>query len=248
MNSEANSTVAGIRVCTKCGIPKPATVEFFVPHWRGDLLRGHCRECERAYQAAYRKRDPEKWRVYHKKRYRKYIEKPEQKEKRLEAARAYHHKNKEKANAASREYYRKRKAAGTLWQTNGWPKRKRKQYLETRRLAYQRRKQSPSFRLRDAISSAMHICLKGKKEGQKWESLVGYSLAELIVHLERQFTGKMNWQNYGKWHVDHIVPLCSFSFETPSDPDFKAAWALTNLRPLWRIPNIKKGGKRLHLL
>jgi hypothetical protein len=40
----------------------------------------------------------------------------------------------------------------------------------------------------------------------------------------------------------------SFKFETPEDPDFKACWALSNLRPLWSTDNIRKSDKRTHLL
>lgn len=52
----------------------------------------------------------------------------------------------------------------------------------------------------------------------------------------------------GEWHVDHIVPLSSFDFATPDDPGFKAAWALTNLRPLWGLENMRKHAQRTHLI
>lgn len=52
----------------------------------------------------------------------------------------------------------------------------------------------------------------------------------------------------GEWHIDHIIPLSSFSFEDAEDPDFKAAWQITNLRPLWKTENLSKHAKRLHLL
>lgn len=79
-------------------------------------------------------------------------------------------------------------------------------------------------------------------------SIAGYTTDELMAHLARQFTKRMSWQNMGKWHIDHIVPLASFRFDGPDDPNFKAAWALTNLRPLWRPKNLSKGAQRLTLL
>lgn len=90
--------------------------------------------------------------------------------------------------------------------------------------------------------------LKGQKNGRSWQSLVPYSIEQLYRHIERQFIGGMTWQNMGKWHIDHIVPLKSFSFTNPADPEFQAAWALTNLRPLWASDNIEKNGKRLYLI
>jgi len=86
------------------------------------------------------------------------------------------------------------------------------------------------------------------KGGRKWETLVGYSIADLMAHLERQFLKGMSWENIGEWHVDHILAKSSFTYETVEDPEFRACWALTNLRPLWSGDNIKKGKKRLFLL
>src|SRR3546814_16139410 len=51
------------------------------------------------------------------------------------------------------------------------------------------------------------------------------------------------WDNRGEWHIDHIRPLCSFEFKSPDDPQFREAWALTNLRPLWARDNPRKGGR-----
>lgn len=64
-----------------------------------------------------------------------------------------------------------------------------------------------------------------------------------MAHLERQFLPGMTWENRGEWHIDHIRPLCSFQFQTPDCPQFREAWALTNLQPLWAQDNLKKGGR-----
>ena len=38
--------------------------------------------------------------------------------------------------------------------------------------------------------------------------LIGCSREEFLLHLEKQFTKEMNWENYGTyWEVDHIIPL-----------------------------------------
>lgn len=77
---------------------------------------------------------------------------------------------------------------------------------------------------------------------------LGYSTAELRAHLERQFVKGMSWENMGRWHIDHIVPLSSFTITGPDDPELRRAWALTNLRPLWAAENLKKSDKRQYLL
>lgn len=77
---------------------------------------------------------------------------------------------------------------------------------------------------------------------------LGYTMASLASHLERQFLPGMSWANRSEWHIDHIVPLSSFTYSSPEDPEFRAAWALTNLRPLWAKANASKGRYRVHLL
>ncbi len=76
----------------------------------------------------------------------------------------------------------------------------------------------------------------------------GYTIAELRLHLERQFTKKMNWArfNSAEIHMDHIVPLSSFDLSNPDE--FKAAWALSNLRPMWAKDNLAKSARRTLLV
>jgi hypothetical protein len=107
---------------------------------------------------------------------------------------------------------------------------------------------TPEAAINRRMSGGILHALDRGKGGRSWKSMVGYDLAQLCAHLERQFTRGMTWENRGKWHIDHIQPLASFCFTSANDPEFKAAWALTNLRPLWKEKNISKGAKRLFLL
>lgn len=94
-----------------------------------------------------------------------------------------------------------------------------------------------------SISTGINRSLKGKKNGFHWEDLVGFSLDDLIQHLEKQFTNGMTWDNYGEWEIDHIIPVSAFNFSSADDYDFKMCWALNNLQPLWRKANAHKGSK-----
>src|SRR3990167_3587070 len=107
----------------------------------------------------------------------------------------------------------------------------------------QRKKTSPKFRLDSNLSNAIRVALKGKKAGQRWEKLVGYTIDNLVKHLEAKFELWMSWENYGRWHIDHIIPKSHFKYEVPEDPDFKKCWALENLQPLEAIENIRKNNK-----
>ena len=100
-------------------------------------------------------------------------------------------------------------------------------------LARNYRKRSLKVRLTKNLASAICHTLQGAKQGRKWEGLVGYTLEDLIKHLETQFNDKMNWTNYGNyWEIDHIKPISSFGYIVPEDKEFKLCWALSNLRPL----------------
>jgi len=64
-----------------------------------------------------------------------------------------------------------------------------------------------------------------------------------MAHLQRQFLPHMTWANYGEWHVDHDIPLSAFNFKTVHDYDFKRAWSLGNLKPMWADENLRKHAK-----
>lgn len=99
-------------------------------------------------------------------------------------------------------------------------------------------------RLDNAIKVSISQSLRrGAKAGSKWESLVGYDVDDLMAHLERHFTDGMSWENYGEWHVDHIIPKAALNYSEPEHIDFKRCWSLSNLQPLWATDNISKGGK-----
>lgn len=70
--------------------------------------------------------------------------------------------------------------------------------------------------------------LKTNKESKTIE-ILGYSAVELRYYIEKLFTPGMSWENYGEWHIDHIIPVSKFSKDTP----VHIVCALDNLQPLW---------------
>lgn len=106
----------------------------------------------------------------------------------------------------------------------------------------------PKNRLRGRVTAMMNRCLASGKSGRSWAEIVDYSLDDLRQHLERQFLKGMTWDNMDQWHIDHIVPVAAFEFSSPEDDEFKACWALTNLRPMWAKDNQRKSAKRIFLI
>lgn len=111
------------------------------------------------------------------------------------------------------------------------------------------RREDPSYRLMHRIAARVRLMAKGKGSRRTCD-LLGYSMDELRQHLERQFTKGMTWERFmkGEIHIDHIIPVSAFNIQSVDDPDFKACWALTNLRPMWARENLSKNNKVLTLL
>lgn len=128
-------------------------------------------------------------------------------------------------------------------------KRRSPEYREKAAARLRKRYTSdPAFAVHARMASAVYQAIRGRKSGRKWEALVGYSVDDLMAHLERQFSPGMSWENMGEWHIDHITPKAAFIYKSDDDPEFRACWALANLRPLWKGDNQKKHAKRLFLI
>lgn len=110
------------------------------------------------------------------------------------------------------------------------------------RAAFRRRRQG--LRIGDILRAAV----KRNGRAPSVEAFVGYTAQDLRRHLERQFLPGMTWAAFcdGRIHIDHILPLSSFRIEDPEE--LRAAWALSNLRPLWEAANIAKAAQVQFLL
>lgn len=69
--------------------------------------------------------------------------------------------------------------------------------------------------------------------------MLGCDWATLASHMEARFQPGMSWDNRGKWHVDHIIPLDSA--KTPEEMERLCHY--TNLQPLWAADNIRKSDR-----
>lgn len=70
--------------------------------------------------------------------------------------------------------------------------------------------------------------------------LVGCTWQELRNHIESHFVPNMGWHNRHEWHLDHIYPLCAADLKNPLEAAAVCNWR--NLRPAWRIDNLRKSG------
>ncbi len=206
------------KTCTKCGETYPATTEHFPRSSKSrDGLHSWCKACIAAHARA--------WRTTHKQKVAAYNS-------------VYRNAHKEEAAAASRLRGQTHKERIALV-SRMWHQRNKER---TAAYVRQRCRANPVLRLSKAISLGMWASLRARKAGRHWEGLVGYTLAELMHHLEAQFQPGMTWENYGRegWTIDHVKPQAAFHYQSPDDPGFRECWALSNLQPLWAADNFRK--------
>lgn len=154
-------------------------------------------------------------------------------------------KNKEHIAKKQREYTLNNKATKKEYDRLYCALNKAKKAEQARLWRKTKKQTDPAFRFKCNVSKQIWQLLStgvGKNGVRTADILhsLGYSLADLRQHLENKFTEGMTWENYGKWHLDHIRPVCSFNFSSVQDFEFKQCWSLDNLQPLWAEDNLKK--------
>lgn len=242
--AEANSTAA-LKRCTKCLREKPATADFFHAYKRSpDGRRSVCRGCRAKDHADNRGERLLKRREHYQ----------ANKDRLLESVRAYYRANaEEQRQAALARHYRNRDLR--LQQMKAYRAENRDALLEkqrTRLNAAFRVKYGTDieFTLRHRTRALIRVTLKNGRKGVRMKDVLGYDVSDLRAHLERQFTRGMNWEKFmaGEIHIDHIVPVAAFNIRAADSPEFRACWALSNLRPMWASENLSKSDKVLTLL
>jgi len=205
------------RICTGCKRELVATLEFFNKARKGKYgLTANCKECNNKY-----KRDNKKSISESNKNYRK-----DNKESISESNKNYRKNNVESVAKRDKEKYFKNK----------------KSIMEQSRIRMNnRRNTDPAFKLLGNLRNRLWYAIKGNTKSARTMELIGCTVEYLMLYLENQFTEGMTWENYGEWHIDHIVPCASFDF-TKEEEQFKC-FNYKNLQPLWAEDNFKKRDK-----
>jgi hypothetical protein len=115
-----------------------------------------------------------------------------------------------------------------------------KQNNKQKRNKYEREKRSkdPLAKLKNNLRSRMGQAVRGSKSKRTTE-LLGCEITEYKKYLEKKFVNGMNWQNYGEWHIDHIIPLAS----AENEKQLEKLFHYTNTQPLWGTDNCRKGAR-----
>ena len=240
-----------MKTCIKCNTTLDEI--YFKPG------RNVCIHCIRKQNNEYNKLHYQK----HKERIKKltlknyYLKKDKYKEQTAE----YRKNNKEKIKELNNKYKQthlnkiKEKNRKYYQEHKELIKAKTKEYIQTNkekrnRWYRQKRKTDINFKLKHNISNLIlkHLKLKNISKNNSLKKILGYTIYDLRLHLEKQFEPWMTWENHGitancpkvTWHIDHIQPINTFNITSIHCKDFKKCWALENLRPLDSYINVRR--------
>ena len=159
----------------------------------------------------------------------------------IEKSRQRNSQNKEKRSEYNKNYRKDNIEKEVKRWKEYYGKNKKDLITKSVKRTLNKRKQSPIERLKHNVRNRTIEIFKHfyTEKKDKTFDIVGCSPLELKIHLEQKFTEGMSWDNQGKWHIDHIIPLSS---ATNEDGLYKLCY-FTNLQPMWAADNIKKGAK-----
>lgn len=234
------------KICKKCMIEKEIE-DFCLQKSAIDGLYSWCKDCAKKYRKLYYLKHKEieskinqNWRENNPNYFQKW--RKENPEKVRHYTKTSLLKNKEKIQLRIQKWRKENKEYireyNLRWRENN-RSRVRERFNKYRKEKYQK---DINYRLAYSVRTRLRIALKTNKKSQKSLKYIGCSLEKLKKHLESQFQPEMTWENYGEWHIDHIVPLSSFDLS--QEDNIRKACHYTNLQPLWSKDNFKKGNKK----
>lgn len=211
--------------CSHCGVLKPRTFEYFPKTYNKNCKNCKTeRVCKICRNIAFKKRI--KTRIKNEPFFREYLR---------EKNREYSRKNPDKIKL----YHKRSKAKhGEKWKLKNREKNRLRDKVRNKK-----RWSNPLYKTSKTLSNKINSLIKDKNNQHVFD-ILGYSIQDLMNHLESKFKPGMTWENHGSiWHIDHIKPVSWFNFSSKNDPEFKECWALSNLQPLFVKENLSKGNK-----
>jgi len=96
----------------------------------------------------------------------------------------------------------------------------------------------PLYKFRKSLGNSIRNSFRrgGFTKSSRSYDILGEEWEVIKVHFESRFTPGMSWDNYGEWHIDHILPISLATCEE----DVIRLNHYTNLQPLWAKDNLLK--------
>jgi hypothetical protein len=151
-------------------------------------------------------------------------------------SKAYREKHKESLKERKKKDYEKNKERYSKYKSE-WKRKNRERINEKNRTYF---KENPIQQFLNSFRGRIRKVLSKTADGrQRSSDHLGCSTDTLRAHIESQFKNGMSWDNYGKWHIDHIIPL----YCAENEDEIFTLCHYTNLQPLWWDQNLTKGTK-----
>ena len=242
----SNIAIEQTKICTGtigCGKIKP--IFYFYKNKNGKYGRSSaCIECVNKYHKQYSMSHKEEMAAKNKQAYQN------NREERLEKQKAYSNAHKEEIKEYSANYYKDNKedviektkkyasdhrkevaAYKKEWQHNNRDK------INKRNAA--RELVDINFKLSNLLRKRINSVMKGRTKSGSAVRDLGCTIPELLTYFSTLFLlhppnpktgGMINWDNFGEWHIDHIIPLAAF--DLTDRVQLLIACNYRNLRPL----------------
>jgi len=231
-----------MKQCRKCGIEKELN-EFHKDKNFKDGVRAQCKICCLKEANKRYLKDSEKYRNKAQIYYKNNKELINEKERKRESKKKWYEKNKKRIL----EEHKKQREDESKKERNKRLEYHKNYFQKNKVIIYKyiknRKENDCMFLLNSRISNGIKKALKRNKNGNHWEDLVGYTINELIEHLEEisEFTIQDLLEK--DLHIDHIIPKSLYNFENYKDEEFKKCWNYRNLRIISAKENLNKRDK-----
>lgn len=246
--SRSNKIIDGKKVCTKCLIDKP--IEDFLFIKGQGRYKSRCRVCSTEDVKKWMSNNVEKTKASKKKYKNKIVEQNREKrrireenivkdkemkkflkeeEKRL--------KEEDRKNEIERRRIERINKSIEYRNSDEYKEKKK----EKSRNKFKRRMANPLHNFKKKLRNCIRnsFTRSGYSKKAKAHSILGADWDVVRKHFEDRFKEGMTWDNYGEWHIDHIIPI---SLARNEDDVIKLNH-YTNLQPLWGYENMDKSNK-----
>lgn len=205
--------------CKDCSLVKD--LSFFNKNPNGILkVEPRCKVCQSLYNKKYREQNKEKISLQRK---------------------GYYQNNKEVIKLKAKNYADTNTDNIRIQRKTYYQNNKPIIFEKARIYINKKRKTDPVFKLKESLRHRINMSLKSKKwkKNNTLKQYIGCSFEDLKFWFEFWFEEGMTWENHGRWHIDHIIPL---SLAKNKQEMYKLCH-YKNLQPLWALDNIRKGAK-----
>jgi hypothetical protein len=239
-----------MKICKKCQINK-SLEEYGDNKNNQDKKSIYCKDCERVRGKEYRDKNRDKvnesakkWRKNNPEKYQKTIEKYLEKNPNMsskERSKIYRQNEdyRKKINIKRKEYYKNNLDKEREISKKYYHKNKEKLRRENNQWKNNKRKTDGFYRMKINLRHRLRDYLIGESRGKRTKDIVGLDKVEFKLYIQSKFVEGMSWDNYGKWHLDHIKPLC----QAKDNEEALLLNHYTNLQPLWAEDNLRKNRK-----